>query len=79
MGDAGSNPVLCYLLFPIKEVLMLVLARKKLETIEFPALGIKFTILGFRPNGVVKIGIDAPRALQVMRGELISDPPKEAQ
>lgn len=48
---------------------MLVLSRRPAQTILFPALGVRLEVL--RVNGsVVKIGIEAPDEISVMRGEL---------
>lgn len=47
---------------------MLVLSRKTQETIVFPQLGITITIVG--AEGRVKVGIEAPREVQILRGEL---------
>ena len=47
---------------------MLVLARKKAETILI-GQDIVIKVLQMR-NGVVRIGIDAPSSVRVMRGEL---------
>jgi carbon storage regulator CsrA len=48
---------------------MLILSRKPDETILFPNLGIKLEIL--QVNGkTVKVGIDAPREIAILRGEL---------
>jgi carbon storage regulator len=48
---------------------MLILGRRANQSIVFPGCGIKVRILDV--NGrVTKIGIDAPRHIQVMRGEL---------
>jgi carbon storage regulator CsrA len=48
---------------------MLVLSRKSQETIVLPSLGISVQILEIRP-GVVRLGINAPPEVTVMRGEL---------
>lgn len=50
---------------------MLVLSRKKSESIVFPALGISIQVLRSNSNGV-KLGIVAPKNLQVLRGEIAS-------
>lgn len=48
---------------------MLVLSRKPEQTIRFPNLGITIDIL--QVNGkTVKVGIDAPRDISVLRGEI---------
>lgn len=48
---------------------MLVLSRKQGEQIKIGE-GITITVLGMR-GGVIKIGIDAPPHLRILRGELI--------
>lgn len=50
---------------------MLVLSRKSAEEIVFPALGVTVRVLRTSANGV-KLGIEAPKHLQVLRGELAS-------
>jgi carbon storage regulator len=52
----------------IWRVIMLVLARKKAETILIGE-DIVIKVLHMR-NGVVRIGIDAPQSVRVMRGEV---------
>ncbi len=48
---------------------MLVISRKPSQTIEFPNLGISVDIL--QVNGkTVRVGIDAPRQISVLRGEI---------
>ncbi len=48
---------------------MLVLSRKPEQTIQFPNLGITIDIL--QVNGkTVKVGVDAPREIAVLRGEI---------
>ena len=48
---------------------MLVLGRKKTETIVLPELGIRFTIV--RVGGErVRVGIEAPEDVRIVRGEL---------
>ncbi len=47
---------------------MLVLSRKQGEQIKI-GQGITLTVLGVR-GGVVKLGIDAPPHLRILRGEL---------
>jgi carbon storage regulator CsrA len=50
---------------------MLVLSRKPEQTIKFPNLGISIDIL--QVNGkTVKVGVDAPRDIAVLRGEIDS-------
>ena len=48
---------------------MLVLSRRPEETIVFPEINTTITFLKVKGN-VARIGIDAPRRLQVLRGEL---------
>jgi carbon storage regulator len=48
---------------------MLVLSRKQGEQIKIGE-GITVTVLGVR-GGVIKLGIDAPPHLRILRGELI--------
>lgn len=51
---------------------MLVLSRKPQETIQFPDLSISVHVLRCSGNQA-QIGIDAPRAIRVLRGELQPD------
>lgn len=51
---------------------MLVLSRKKNQTVRFPNLGISVEILRLTGNSV-RIGIDAPPHVRVLRGELGDD------
>ena len=48
---------------------MLVLTRKLNETIHFPELDISVNVLSLG-NSKVRIGIDAPLEIKVIRGEL---------
>ena len=48
---------------------MLVLSRRTEEKVVFPALGITVQILNIKPHQV-KIGIDAPRSVTILRQEL---------
>lgn len=48
---------------------MLVLSRRPDQQFAFPDLGIQIKVLGVRGN-VVKVGIQAPREIEVVRGEL---------
>ncbi len=48
---------------------MLVLTRKQEERIVFPNLGIEVEILRVK-GGTVRVGVDAPRSVRVLRGEL---------
>ena len=54
---------------------MLVLTRNVGETIEMPELGIVVTILSVR-GGVVKLGVEAPKDMKVLRGELVGTEPR---
>ncbi len=49
---------------------MLVLSRKATEEIVFPALGVSIRVIRIG-GSTVKIGVDAPRSLKVVRGELL--------
>ena len=53
---------------------MLVLSRKTEETIQLPDLGIEIQILKIR-GGSVSIGINAPRQVRILRGELLDASP----
>lgn len=55
---------------------MLVLGRKTNETVRFPGLGITITLCSVSGKGA-SIGIDAPRSVEVIRGELEGPPPPE--
>ena len=48
---------------------MLVLSRKKDQEVCLPDLGIKFKVLQIKGN-TVRLGIDAPDDIHVLRGEL---------
>ena len=48
---------------------MLVLSRKINEEICIPGLGIKFKVLR-RKGNTLRIGIEAPKEIEVLRGEL---------
>ena len=48
---------------------MLVLSRKKSQHILFPNLGIEVEVLRIAGN-TVSLGINAPKSIQVLRGEL---------
>ena len=48
---------------------MLVLSRKQNETIVLPELGISFEIVKVKGN-VVRVGINAPDSIKILRGEL---------
>jgi carbon storage regulator CsrA len=51
---------------------MLVLARKTSETIVFIVAGseVHLKILEIRKNGEIKIGIEAPQSVKILREEL---------
>jgi carbon storage regulator CsrA len=49
---------------------MLVLTRSENDQILIPALGIKLQVLSIRGKNV-KIGIEAPKAISIVRGELV--------
>lgn len=51
---------------------MLVLSRKKNEKLAFPGLGITVEILSVR-GGNVRVGVEAPLEVRVMRDELLDD------
>ncbi len=51
---------------------MLVLSRRAAETVDFPAFGIRVEILRCNSNSV-RVGIEAPRDIQVLRGELVEN------
>lgn len=50
---------------------MLVLTRKENETIWIEPGHIKVTIVGVRDDGVVRLGIEAPDNVTILREELI--------
>ena len=49
---------------------MLVLSRTRTEKIVSPALGVTIEILGVSGNRV-RVGVDAPRDIQILRGEVV--------
>lgn len=49
---------------------MLVLSRRESEKIFFPDLGISLEIVRIKGN-IVRVGIDAPPEIRVLRGELL--------
>lgn len=51
---------------------MLVLSRKKQQSVLFPNLGISVEILRVKGNAV-RVGIDAPKDVNILRGELADD------
>ena len=51
---------------------MLVVSRKENQSIVFPALGISVNIV--RAGGkTVRVGVDAPKDVRILRGELMDD------
>ena len=48
---------------------MLVLSRRVQETIVLPTLNVTVQVLGVK-NGAVRLGVDAPPDVKVLRGEL---------
>ena len=54
---------------------MLALSRKPGEEIVIPELGITIRIAGVYGNRV-QVGIEAPRHLKIIRGELLDDSPR---
>ncbi|TWU56921.1 carbon storage regulator [Rubripirellula tenax] len=50
---------------------MLVLSRKKGESIEFPSLGVVVRVLDLKKSRI-EIGIDAPRDVAIVRGENVA-------
>ncbi|MDZ4848047.1 MAG: response regulator [Pirellulaceae bacterium] len=56
---------------------MLVLSRKEKQNFIFPGLGITVQILRVQSNRV-KVGITAPESIQVLRGELSTEPVEES-
>jgi carbon storage regulator CsrA len=55
---------------------MLVLSRRLKDTITFPELDIKIEILQVKGSSV-RVGIDAPLEINVLRGEMVSSSKKE--
>ena len=51
---------------------MLVVSRKEREKIVFPSIGATIELLLLKGN-VARIGIDAPRDVQILRGELVDE------
>jgi carbon storage regulator CsrA len=54
-----------------KEIQMLVLSRKPDEKIVFPGLGVTVRVVEVRGNQV-RLGIEAPPDVKIMRAELLS-------
>ena len=52
---------------------MLVLSRRLSEKVVFPALGITVQVVSVKP-GVVRLGIEAPADVRVVREELLPRP-----
>ena len=52
---------------------MLILARRPDEKIVFPSIGVTLHVLRIQGNAV-RIGIDAPRSLEILREELVGTP-----
>ncbi len=48
---------------------MLVLSRRESDQVVIPSLGITLQVLSVKGN-VVKLGIDAPQSIKILRGEL---------
>lgn len=57
---------------------MLVLTRKNDESIVFPEIGVTLSVLRIRGN-VVKIGVNAPKEITVLRKEVLEDPERAAE
>jgi carbon storage regulator CsrA len=57
---------------------MLVLSRRATQQIAFPSLGISISVVRILGN-VVRLGIDAPREIPVLRGELAAREPAAEQ
>lgn len=67
--DAGFFVGVSYHSFVAKEgTLMLVLSRRASDEVRFPSLDIRVRIL--KAKGVVKLGIDAPQEVRVLRDEI---------
>jgi carbon storage regulator CsrA len=49
---------------------MLCLTRKVGERILLPGTGITFTVLAVKPGGAVRIGIEAPQWIRIVREEV---------
>jgi carbon storage regulator CsrA len=52
---------------------MLMLSRRPNEKIVLPGLGVTVQVVSVKP-GVVRLGIEAPAAVQVLREELLRRP-----
>lgn len=55
---------------------MLVLSRRPSEKIVLPGLGVTVQVVAVKP-GVVRLGIEAPRGVLVLREELLPPPAPE--
>lgn len=55
---------------------MLVLTRKKDESIVIPDLGLTIKVLGIR-EGRVRLGFDGPKDLDIWRGEIAPNEGKQ--
>ena len=53
---------------------MLVLSRRLHEKIQFPGLNITVQVVAIKP-GVIRIGIEAPPEVRVVREEILEQPP----
>jgi len=49
---------------------MLVLTRKRNETVDIPELGVQFKVLEVH-SSYVRIGVTAPTEFRILRGELV--------
>jgi carbon storage regulator CsrA len=51
---------------------MLCVTRRLGEVIVLPDLNVKIQITGINANGSVRVGIEAPKSVSIVRAELIS-------
>lgn len=56
---------------------MLVLSRKIGEEIKFPGLDIVVQVVEVKRNGVVRLGVVAPKDVAIKRGELVQNHPPD--
>ena len=56
---------------------MLVLSRRLHQRIQFPGLNITVQVVAIKP-GIVRIGIEAPPHVKVLRAEILAQPPAPA-
>jgi two-component system, OmpR family, response regulator len=56
---------------------MLVLSRRLHERIQFPGLNISIQVVAIKP-GVIRIGIDAPPDVRIVREEILEQSPASA-